>query len=1120
MRKLFQSMETFAKRLVRRKEGPATGPRPKHLRNRLQRIEQLEQRTLLSISSGIAPLNIDAAWAEFPGINGTGVKVGVIATSSTERAEMAAIISDATEGVAKGATVYQETATTEAEFVTAVSDLQDDEVDVIVAAPGIYQQAWFEDGAAALAVQRVIAGADAADGTGTYDPIVVVTAAGDDGEAIHYQGAASGYNYPTDGYHNFGGSDYFVFDVEADGSTDIYLNWSSPWGTTGDEGDFNLELYTWDGSGWAFEDGSYLEQETTGGTPWETVSYSNPSSTSAQTVAVKVDFAWFTYYSYPSVTLEVLATGDVTTASNSHGGYATNNPLDKIFGPAAVTDSITVGTANWDALTTAAAYSSQGPSTVSSVARASLDGIAVDDVTTTAVGTGTAAAYTGGIVALMLDMNPYLDPADVQEHLVNTATDVGTAGYDNTSGAGLFNAYAAMMRLHPYSAPAMTAATDHGESQSDGITNTDVTNSSHGVVEFVGTLGSLGANTTVQLFVDGADISTFGYPGLGTTTSDGSGNYTITIDAAVLPAPLLAALEGPHAVAVEANGVRSPSLDILIDNDAPTVSEPDLGALFDTGYLDNDDITKLSDLDFTGTAGDATSNVWKVEVSSNLGGSSVDSDDDFYQVTLSGLAEDVHAISATVTDVAGNSTTSTALTVTIDQTAPQIPLASIVPTPGSAVPAPDLDVQLDFSEAVVGVDATDVVLAGAATALSPTVDPPVNLSGNTWLFSGTGLVGGDLWVTLAPDAGDIEDLAGNSLPESGPLPYTIQADYGDAPDTYPVLLANDGARHNPVGPYLGSARDVESDGVPTADADGDNDNAVPDDEEGVDFGPWHSGQQAMVVVYPSADAKLDAWIDFNGDGDWDDPGEQVFTSQDVLYNYGFGDVLHFDVPAIGSGSVAGITYARFRLSSTGGLSPNGAAADGEVEDYRGLLRDSSVAGTVYVNPAFDGTVYGEDPDGAGPAVAYGFDSAPDMWGGVSISIGGVGDTVSVAPGTYTLSPTIWADKDNITLTGSTGNPSDVVLDPAYAGIEVLADNVTIQDLTVTGTAGAGGHGIFANGVTGLTIDNVVLSSIISSGVSLTGRHQCDPDRRHVGREQRGGFGVDRRIADHHRRRFQ
>ena len=61
-------------------------------------------------------------------------------------------------------------------------------------------------------------------------------------------------------------------------------------------------------------------------------------------------------------------------------------------------------------------------------------------------------------------------------------------------------------------------------------------------------------------------------------------------------------------------------------------------------------------------------------------------------------------------------------------------------------------------------------------------------------------------------------------------------DFGDAPDpSYPTLLANDGARHVAIGPRLGTYRDTELDGQPSATAAGDDLDRTPDDEDGVVF---------------------------------------------------------------------------------------------------------------------------------------------------------------------------------------------------------------------------------------------------------------------------------------------
>ena len=74
---------------------------------------------------------------------------------------------------------------------------------------------------------------------------------------------------------------------------------------------------------------------------------------------------------------------------------------------------------------------------------------------------------------------------------------------------------------------------------------------------------------------------------------------------------------------------------------------------------------------------------------------------------------------------------------------------------------------------------------------------------------------------------------------------------------------------------------------------------------------------------------LNAWLDFNADGDWNDAGEQILT--DVSIPAGTTSSLAFTVPASAVSNTT--TFARFRFSTMGGVSPTGLAPDGEVEDY-------------------------------------------------------------------------------------------------------------------------------------------------------------------------------------------
>ncbi len=159
----------------------------------------------------------------------------------------------------------------------------------------------------------------------------------------------------------------------------------------------------------------------------------------------------------------------------------------------------------------------------------------------------------------------------------------------------------------------------------------------------------------------------------------------------------------------------------------------------------------------------------------------------------------------------------------------------------------------------------------------------------------------------------------------------LELDFGDAPDgPYPTLLPSNGARHV-IQPrmYLGAWIDGEPNGQPSLNADGDDLNPPMgiDDEDGVTAGPFVAGQNTNITLTASQSGFIDAWIDFNGDGSWGGPGEQILASAPVVAG---ANVFAVPVPFT---AAAGPTYARYRYSSTGGLAPAGQAPDGEVEDY-------------------------------------------------------------------------------------------------------------------------------------------------------------------------------------------
>jgi hypothetical protein len=154
----------------------------------------------------------------------------------------------------------------------------------------------------------------------------------------------------------------------------------------------------------------------------------------------------------------------------------------------------------------------------------------------------------------------------------------------------------------------------------------------------------------------------------------------------------------------------------------------------------------------------------------------------------------------------------------------------------------------------------------------------------------------------------------------------MAVDFGDAPTPFATLVAENGARHEATGPQLGATRDTEADGVHSTLADGDG-----NDEDGVTFSALQVGKLGATATVNVKDAgggaKLSAWIDFNGDGTFSGPGEQIADSVSMVEG---NNAVTFDVPSI---ALTGSVIARFRLNTAGGLGYKGLAANGEVEDY-------------------------------------------------------------------------------------------------------------------------------------------------------------------------------------------
>jgi hypothetical protein len=235
------------------------------------------------------------------------------------------------------------------------------------------------------------------------------------------------------------------------------------------------------------------------------------------------------------------------------------------------------------------------------------------------------------------------------------------------------------------STPDMDAGADTGSSNTDDITNNTTPT-------FTGTAE---ANSTIELSssVDGA---------VGSTTADGAGNWSIT--ASILST-------GAHNITATAtDGVgntsgASAALAITIDTTPPAAPGAlDLNAASDSGTSDSDDLTNVITPLITGTA---EANI-EVELSSDQDGvlGTLTSDGSGIWSATPTLSENVHQLTTTATDAAGNtSAASTALALTVDTTPPAAP--SI----------PDLDAASD-----TGSSDTDNITSDTTPSFSGTAE--------------------------------------------------------------------------------------------------------------------------------------------------------------------------------------------------------------------------------------------------------------------------------------------------------------------------------------------------------------------------------------------------------------
>jgi hypothetical protein len=428
-------------------------------------------------------------------------------------------------------------------------------VNVIVDDVGLLDQPFFQHGPVAQAVDDACRAG-----------IVYVAAAGNLAQQ-HYQGLYDPVSYfPLDKKHDFGGIDaYMAITVPANSSIVAVLQWSDQW--WGSYNDYNMALYSAPSNSAAyFLNGSAYVQNGDD-LPFEIVPWTNPFNFS---VTVYLTVNLYSAYNLGSVReLELFVRG---ASSIEH-----NVTRDSLFGHPAADGAIAVGavSATIPGADTLQSYSSRGPSTLyadfgwdqSPVRVNSLAGVAVDDVYTRVgllgyfdpngtgrfTGTSAAAPHVAGIAALLLQARPSLTPTEVRSALNGTAVDIGAAGYDRDTGNGRFDALNAVYSVLTPAPPDLAASSDSGWSNTDDYTNVTTPTFT----------GAAPPNSLVLVYADGVPVGSQQLTG-------GATAYSITTSALSPGTRAITVRIAPDSASATRGLSRSSSsLLVTIDTTAP-----------------------------------------------------------------------------------------------------------------------------------------------------------------------------------------------------------------------------------------------------------------------------------------------------------------------------------------------------------------------------------------------------------------------------------------------------------------------------------------------------------------------------------------------------------------------
>jgi uncharacterized repeat protein (TIGR01451 family) len=226
------------------------------------------------------------------------------------------------------------------------------------------------------------------------------------------------------------------------------------------------------------------------------------------------------------------------------------------------------------------------------------------------------------------------------------------------------------------------------------------------------------------------------------------------------------------------------------------------------------------------------------------------------------------------------------------------------------------------------------------TPLAGLTNEPNGVSGGGYFRNG-GATPGAVYSITAAGAAATRVWGGTTAS------FLLKSDNSDVSDA-PISYGN--ASHTINGIRLGAAVDADATLLNNATATGDDANGT-DDEDGVTLASLlPTGETTIVPVnIQNGSGFLNVWFDWNGNGNFNDPGEQMVVNQAVA-----AGIVNLNI-AVPATALVGPTFARFRVCSNNTATdncstPTGTVQSGEVEDYQFnvsrklILRKTTVGG--------------------------------------------------------------------------------------------------------------------------------------------------------------------------------